>query len=107
MYGKGKTDAKTGRRKNGRRVLKCPHGIWRKSRNQGERPIQRVNYCKCPVQVNLLEQEDSSWIISHCNLEHEGHPVGAKNFYSHSKNKKIKDEDLEDFKGLVKAKGCP
>ena len=73
-------------------------------KNQGERPAQRVNYCKCPVQVNLLEQDDHTWIVTFCNLKHEGHPVSAKNFYSHAKNKKLDDEDLEYVKGLVKAK---
>ena len=75
-----------------------------KSRNQGKKSNQKQKYLKCPVQINLLEQDDESWIITQCELNHEGHPNDSKNFFSHAKNKKLDDEDLEYFKSLKEAK---
>ena len=86
-YRKGKTV--NGERVKGRRCLACPHGISRKKTGKGERPGQRVKDTNCPVKVNLNEQEDGSWEVTTCHLQHEGHPVTSKLFYSHQQSRKL------------------
>ena len=71
---------KNGEYIKGRRCYQCPHGVTRKSKATGARPSQRLKYTKCPVKLNLNEQDDGSWIITSCVLEHSGHPVTEQNF---------------------------
>ena len=103
LYEKGKVD-ENGKRKRGRRIFKCPHGVQRKCKGQGQRPSQRINFSKCPVQISILEQDDDTWIVTSCDLIHEVHPVNASNYYSHNRQKKLSEEDFEYVRGLVNAK---
>ena len=93
-----------GERVKGRRCYACPHGINRKRTGKGERPGQRLKFTNCPVKVNLNEQEDGSWEITTCHLEHEGHPVTSKLFYSHQQARKLEEDDKDFVKGLIRAK---
>ena len=71
---------KNGEYVKGRRCYQCPHGVTCKSKATGGRPSQRLKYTKCPVKINLNEQDDGSWIITSCFLDHSGHPVTEQNF---------------------------
>ena len=102
-FRKGSISSK-GERVKGRRCFSCPHGINRKTTGKGERPGQRLKFTNCPVKVNLNEQEDGSWEVTTCHLEHEGHPLTSKLFYSHQQAKKLDDDNKDFVKGLVKAK---
>ena len=102
-FRKGSISSK-GERVKGRRCFSCPHGINRKNTGKGERPSQRLKFTNCPVKVNLNEQEDGSWEVTTCHLEHEGHPLTSKLFYSHQQSKKLGDDDKEFVKGLMRAK---
>ena len=90
---------KNGEYIKGRRCYQCPHGVTRKSKATGARPSQRLKYTKCPVKLNLNEQDDGSWIITSCVLEHSGHPVTEQNFLSHQQARKLSEEDKEFVKG--------
>jgi hypothetical protein len=101
-YRRGKTV--NGERVKGRRCLACPHGIQRTKTGTGDRPGQRYKFTKCPVKVNLNEQEDGSWEVTTCNLEHDGHPITSKLFYSHQQSRKLDDDDKEFVKGLLRVR---
>ena len=104
-YRKGKMV--DGERVKGRRCLACPHGISRKKTGKGERPGQRVKDTNCPVKVNLNEQEDGSWEVTTCHLQHEGHPTTSKLFYSHQQSRKLEEDDKKFVKGLLRARANP
>ena len=104
-YRKGKIV--NGEKVRGRRCLACPHGIGRKKTGKGERPGQRVKNTNCPVKINLNEQEDGSWEVTTCILEHVGHPVSSKVFYSHQQSKKLDDDDKEFVRGLLRVRANP
>ena len=70
-------------------------------------PQQRVKNTSCPVKINLNEQEDGSWEVTTCILEHVGHPVSSKVFYSHQQSKKLDDDDKEFVKGLLRVRANP
>ena len=91
----------------GRRCFGCPHGIVRTSKAEHKRPCQRVKYTGCPVKININEQDDGSWLVTACVLEHVGHPVTEANFYSHQQAKKLDDENKEFVKGLMRARTNP
>ena len=58
----------------------------------------------CPVKVNLNEQDDGSWEVTTCHLEHQGHPVTAKAFFSHQQSRKLDEDDKEFEKGLLRVR---
>jgi hypothetical protein len=66
-------------------VMLCPHGFKRTSVATASRPAQKVKYTKCPVNINLNQEDDGSW----CILEHSGHPVTQKSFLSHQQAQKL------------------
>ena len=105
-YRKGKT-GDDGERIKGRRCFACPHSVVRNGKTTGKRPSQRVKYTGCNVKVTINEQEDGDWVVTTCNLDHEGHPVTAKAFFSHQHNKKLEPEDVDFVKGLMRAKANP
>ena len=73
---------KSGQYIKGRRNCQCPHGVTRKSKAMGVRQSQRLKYSKCPVKINLTEQDDGSWMITSCVLDHSGHPVTEQSLNS-------------------------
>ena len=91
----------------GRRCYQCPHGVKRTSKATASRPAQRLKFSKCPVKINLNEQDDGSWLVTSCILEHSGHPVTEQNFLSHQQARKLTEEDKKFVKGLVKARTNP
>ena len=95
---------KNGEYEKGRRCFKCPHGVQRKSKATGSRPSQRLKFTQCPVKINLNERDDGSWMVTSCNLEHQGHPITQENFLSHQQARKLSEDDKECIKGLVRAK---
>ena len=100
---KPKIDEK-GRRFFGRRTLVCAHGINRASNSKGDRPLQHIKFTNCPVQVNINEQYDGSWMVTKCVLDHSGHPVTSHDFFSHESYKRLTEDDKEFIKGLIRAK---
>ena len=55
----------------------------------------------CKVKVNINEQEDGTWMITSCFLEHSGHETSEKNYLQQNKN--ITDNDKDIVHGLVDA----
>ena len=86
-YRQGKTE--NGVKVKGRRCYACPHGIERKKTGGGKRPGQRYKFTNCPVKVNLNEQDDGSWEVTTCVLEHRGHVITSKGFFSHQQSRKL------------------
>ena len=101
-YRKGKLV--NGEKVKRRRCLACPQGIERKTDGKGDRPGQRVKFSNCPVKVNLNEQDDGSWEVTTCHLEHKGHPITAKAFFSHQQSKKLDEDNKEFVKGLLRVR---
>ena len=66
-----KTAAETNREGRGRRTLQCPHDVQRRIKSE-VRTKQHVKYMKCPVTINMNEQEDVSFVITKAFLEHSG-----------------------------------
>ena len=93
-----------GERTKGRRCFKCCHGLNRNSRSKVVRPHQRIKNTRCQVKLNINEQEDGTWMVTTCMLEHSGHPVTEMDFLSHQAARKLKEEDKAFVKGLVKAR---
>ena len=98
---------KNGEYIKGRRCFQCPHGVQRKSKATAQRPSQRLKFTKCPVKVNLNEQDDGSWMVTSCVLQHSGHPVTEQNFLSHQQARKLTEEDKQFVKGLINARTNP
>ena len=98
---------KNGEYTKGRRCYQCPHGVKRKSKATASRPAQRLKFTKCPVKINLNEQDDGSWLVTSCILQHCGHPVTEENFLSHQQARKLSEDDKKFVKGLIKAKTNP
>ena len=90
-----------------RRTLTCAHGRKRKLGENEDRPQQNVKFTKCPVLINLNKAEDGTWYTTKTVLQHKGHPVSKKNFYSHEHNKRLNEEDKDYLKELHKAKANP
>ena len=82
----------------------CAHGIARSSKSTGQRPLQHVKYTKCPVRVNLNEQDDGCWLVTTSVLHHEGHPVTSQDFFSHESFKRLTEDDESFVKDLLRAK---
>lgn len=101
-----KTAAETEGATRGRRTLQCPHGIYRKLKSEN-RPTQHVKFTKCPCVININEQEDGSFVITKAILEHFGHIVSEKDYYSHEHTKRLSDKDKIYVKGLIKGKAHP
>ena len=70
-----------GERTKGRRCFKCCHGLNRNSRSKVVRPHQRIKNTGCQVKLNINEQEDGTWMVTTCMLEHSGHPVTEMFFF--------------------------
>ena len=81
--------------------------MQRKSKATAQRPSQRLKFTKCPVKVNLNEQDDGSWMVTSCVLQHSGHPVTEQNFLSHQQARKLTEEDKQFVKGLINARTNP
>ena len=92
----------------GRRDLECPHGRKRKQSVNEERSRQSVKYTKCPVGITISEDTNTGkWVVTKAALEHFGHPISKKNFYSHEHTKRLNEEDKEYVKELRKARALP
>ena len=98
---------KNGEYTKGRRCYQWPHGVKRKSKATASRPAQRLKFTKCPVKINLNEQDDGSWLVTSCILQHCGHPVTEDNFLSHQQARKLSEDDKKFVKGLIKARTNP
>ena len=59
-------------------VLKCRHGIQRKSLCTGARPNQSFNFCGCPVCISISLQKNLQWQVVYSNLKHDFHAVGEE-----------------------------
>ena len=79
----------------------------RKKTGGGKRPGQRYKFTNCPVKVNLNEQDDGSWEVTTCVLEHRGHVITSKGFFSHQQSRKLDEEDNDFVKELLKVKAYP
>ena len=88
-------DRENSQRVKGRRCLACPHGIERSKKGNGARPGQRYKITNCPMRVNLNEQDDGSWEVTTCNLNHEGHVITNKALFSHQQSRKLSDDNME------------
>ena len=93
-----KTAAETEGATRGRR--NCPHGIYRKLKSEN-RPTQHVKFTKCPCLININDQEDGSFVITKAILEHFGHIVSEKDYYSHEHTKRLSDKDKIYVKALM------
>ena len=90
--------------KRGRRYLDCPHGRKRVAKTKGERKSQNVKFTKCPVSIVITENMDKTWTITKVILEHFGHVVTEKEYYRHSQNRKLDEEEKDYLKELIKTK---
>ena len=81
---------------NGRIQYSCPHGIQRKSKAKGERPLQHVQYSACPAMVNVVQNRQANcWRVTKVEKRHEGHMIGPAIYGSYQKVRKMSDEDLQ------------
>ena len=69
---RAKTAAESDGKSRGRRCFECPHGKGRPPSVTGVRPKQNVKFTKCPVSININEQEDGSFLIKKAVLTHSG-----------------------------------
>ena len=70
-YRREKNMAETEGTQKGRRTFRCPHGVKRKLKSE-VRKNQNVKFSRCPVQINLNEQSDGTYMITSFMLEHSG-----------------------------------
>ena len=68
---RAKTAAETNGESRGRRTFQCPNGKQRQIKSE-QRPKQHVKYTRCPVAININEQEDGTFVITKAVLEHSG-----------------------------------
>ena len=61
--------AETESTQKGRRTFRCPHGIERKIKSE-VRNKQNVKFSRCPVQININEQADGTFVVT--SLMHAG-----------------------------------
>ena len=60
-----------------------------------------------PVKVNLNEQDNGSWEVKACVLEHKGHVITSKGLFSHQQSRKLDEEDNDFVKELLKVTANP
>ena len=86
---------------NGRIQYSCPHGIQRKSKNTGERPLQHVNFTDCPAMVNVMQHRASNcWRITKLCKDHKGHMMGPAVYGSYQNVRKLSDDHLQMVQDL-------
>ena len=87
---------------NWRIQYSCPHGIQRKSKAKGERPLQHVQYSACPAMVNVVQNRQANcWRVTEVEKRHEGHMIGPAICSSYQKARKMSNEDLWSWSLLV------
>ena len=88
-------------KQNGRIQYCCPHGIQRKSKTKGERPLQHVQYSACLAMVNVVQNRQANcWRVTKMQKKHNGHMVGPSIYGSYQKVRKMNDEDLQMIQEL-------
>ena len=86
---------------NGRIQFCCPHGVLRKSKTKGERPLQHVQYSACPAMLNVVQnRQGNCWRVTKVKKKHEGHMLGPAIYGSYQKVRKMSDEDLRMIQEL-------
>ena len=103
---RSKTAAETNGEGRGRRTLQCPHGVQRKIKSE-VRTKQHVKFTRCPVMININEQDDGSFVITKAILEHSGHVVSEKEYFSHEHTKRLNEDEKAFVKDLTKVKANP
>ena len=83
-------------------IIKCAHGVKRKSRSKGKRPSQHVNYLGCPALINIYKsQKDDTMKVTKVDENHKNHRVGVS--VSHTLN----EEEIELVTTLRQANTKP
>ena len=102
------TKSKEKQKKNGKteaayRVFKCPHSCNRKSRGQGKRPKQAVNYTGCGFHIRVVAQETGEWVVTSYHPDHSGHghETSQENYFMHQNNRKLSPEDMQFVKDIL------
>ena len=86
---------------NGRLQYSCPHGIQRKSKNTGERPLQHVHFTDCPAMLNIMQNRAGKiWIVIKPETHHRGHMQGPEVYGSYQKVRKLSEGDLQMVQDL-------
>ena len=89
---------------NGRLQFICPHGIQRKTKQKGERPLQHVHYSACLAMINIVENKPGNyWKVTKLNVVHNGHMLGPEVYGSYQKVRKMSDNEIQminDFDGV-------
>ena len=96
-------------KQNGRIQYSCPHGMQRKSKTKGERPLQHLQYTACSAMVNIVQNRGANcWRITKLCKKHNGHMLGPAIYGSYQKVRKMSDADIQtvqDLEGLGALEG--
>ena len=83
-------------------VLKCRHGIQRKSLCTGARPNQSFNFCGCPIRISISLQKNLQWQVVYSNLKHDFQAVGEEVDATYPENRRLTTEEIDEVKMLQK-----
>ena len=89
-------------------VVKCKHGVHRKSESKDLRPNQHFNFVGCNAQVNFYKSQVPGAVslkVTNVNLDHNDHEL-SEDLYNRTKVK-LTEEDEDLVKILVAAKSKP